>query len=436
MRELFPYQQEGVRWACKQLRHGFKAIMIADEPGLGKTLQAIRAAASICSDYDRPTNVGIVCPAAVTTQWNRAVDEDFVFQTTTNFTVASYERAQKIAWPKQIDVLIVDEAHYLKSRSAKRTQFLLGPDCKGGGLVSCATKVILLTGTPTPNNPAELWPVTRSLFPAAITSTPSPGESARALNYWQFVKRYCVTEQNYLGHEKIIGGKNLAHLREAVSPYILRRTSADVATERPKLLVDPLYLDKPKTLKIETSDAEMIRRALEKEGVSGLKKISSSVATLRRHTGLAKVAPVVSWVREWFESGGGKIALYAYHREVIEQLTLAFNGEFFCVDGAVASDKRPMFAEAFAKHPSRHVFIGQNKAAGVGLDGLQYGCSMGLLIEPEWVPDDNEQIFARLARTGQTKPVTWRVATFSDSIDEDINRACIPKAAANAELWS
>src|ERR1700674_4234287 len=158
--DLLPYQVEGAVWLAGQ-----KTGLLADEMGLGKSAQAIVACDAINAE-----RILVVCPASARINWEREFKRFSTQQRTTTvlstggktplgaLTICSYELATRkgtntllraVNW----DVLILDEAHYLKTPDAQRTHAVYGKK----GLVRSAKRTYALTGTPAPNNASELW---------------------------------------------------------------------------------------------------------------------------------------------------------------------------------------------------------------------------------------------------------------------------------------
>ncbi|WP_197286585.1 MULTISPECIES: DEAD/DEAH box helicase [unclassified Chelatococcus] len=420
---LFPYQEEGAAFLARVGRG-----LLADDMGLGKTAQAIAAARKIAA-----RRVIIVCPASLCENWRREFKRfwpDFPGE----LFVKSYNKVDDFGGATTCDVLILDEAHYLKNKDAKRTRAIFGPRCDGkGGLVERAKQVFLLTGTPTPNNPAELWPLARAVFPDAILNPKIPG---KPLAYWPFVGRYCKTFDNGFGI-KITGGKNLKELRERIAPYVLRRRKEEVLTDLPPIRFDTLPLEGIR-LPVVLNDAgkveaEIIRKTLAEKGVGGLAEIAPHVASLRRITGLAKVGPVVEWVRDWLDAGGSKIVLFAHHKEVIAALSDAFD-RAVVVTGSTTPAVRQAAVDSFQNDPNTRVFIGQLQAAGTGL--TLTAASDLLFVETSWVPAENQQAAMRIHRIGQRNACLVRVATLAGSIDEDVQKAVLRKMQDIRSLWS
>lgn len=418
--ELFPYQVEGARWLANVGRG-----LLADEMGLGKTAQAIAAAKTAGVGY-----VLVVCPASVVPSWRREIAR--FWPDCPAWNVVSYDHVARrvgvLDWGATgiPSVLILDEAHYLKNRTAKRTRAIFGEKCDGvGGLAQEATHVFCLTGTPTPNNPSELWPMLRAVMPGAI-----PGEK-KPLTYSQFLHRYCVLRDNGFGLE-IVKGKNLAELRSRIAPYILRRKKDDVLKDLPPIRFDHLFLEGDLGLPSDLAAlSSLLNFVLDSEGVDGLPKVAQQVSALRRITGLAKVKPVLAWVNDWIEAGGKKLVVFAHHRDVIEALRIPHS---VVLTGSTSAHDRHAAIDAFQNDPDVRVFIGQIQAAGTGI--TLTAASDALFVESSWVPAENEQAAMRIHRIGQKNACTVRFATLAGSIDEKIQRAVLRKTADITKLFN
>lgn len=432
MSQLFPYQKDGVKWLAQR-----DFALLADEPGLGKSAQAIRA----CEGLAR---ILVVCPASLRGNWAREFSRfsesprsvEVVFGarvTGCGVTIVSYDFAAR--YPEALagayDALILDEAHYLKNPKSKRTKAIFGPKCdRTGGIAENADRIYCLTGTPAPNDPSELWPMVRALAPELLDK--------RQHSYWGFVLKYCRTQDRGFGPQ-IIGGKNMGELRGRLTPFILRRKKDEVLPDLPPLRLETLYLDCPSSRELSVLTKELggqIEAALEKDGVSGLGALAPHVAVLRRITGMLKVAGVVETVSNELLNGG-KIVLFAHHTAVIEQLEselVALGLGVVVVSGGTPAGRRSDLVARFQTSPSCRVFIGQLTAAGVGL--TLTAASECILVESSWVPAENEQACMRIHRIGQKAACRVRFATLADSIDEKINRAVLRKTADIAQLFN
>lgn len=426
---LFPYQVLGASFLAER-----KRALLADDMGLGKSATAIAA----CDAVGAKT-VTVICPASVRENWKR----EFKRFGTTGIvpSVHSYNHTTTGPLEGNVDVLILDEAHYLKTKGRKRTTAIFGPKCDGvGGLVERAKHVFCLTGTPAPNNPSELWPMLRAVMPEAISLAPVGAGGVKVsrpgpLSYWAFVQKYCVTRDNGFGLQ-IVKGKNLGELKARIAPFVLRRKKADVLKDLPPIRFDTLPVEGRIDLTPEMEDSAVaVAEALADGGVDGLARIAPHVATLRRLTGLAKVAPVVEWVKDWLEGGGRKIVLFAHHHDVIDGLMSGLKGvRAVALHGELSAQWRQDSIDQFQSDPGLSVFIGQIQAAGTGI--TLTAASDVLFVESSWVPADNEQAAMRIHRIGQKNACLVRFAMLAGSIDEDIQRAVLRKTADISKLFN
>ena len=427
--ELFPYQQEGVDFLVART-----GALLADTMGLGKTAQAVVAAARTMPPGSHSA-ILVVCPASVALNWRREFDLWWpAGQDPPALNVVSYGMLTRnperhlAAEPTHV---ILDEVHYLKNPKAKRTKAVFGPRMTGhGGVIEKAKYVWCLTGTPAPNNPSELWPMLHALNPGAILGTGKQAYTPR--NFWSFTRRYCVVKNNGFG-EVIVRGQRLDELKERMAPFMLRRRKEEVLPDLPELRFGELPLDGKVVgdSTIETGrlcvDEDRIKQALETGGVEALNKLSTEMATVRRLTALAKVGALSEWVKEWLENCDEKIVIFAQHREaiaVLEQVLSAYRPSV--VTGAVSSGERQIAVERFQDQVSGpRVFLGNIQAAGVGI--TLTAASDLVFLEQSWTPADNAQAAMRIHRIGQKRGCLVRVATLAGSIDEAVQRTLARK---------
>lgn len=419
--ELREYQIAGAEFLTER-----RTALLADAMGLGKSAQAIRA----CDNIGAMT-VLVVCPASLRENWRREFTKFSTFKRTIKVmsgrdqicdgavNVVSYDTAVRLKEHlsnKHYDALVLDEAHYLKSLGAKRTQVIYG--WKGEkGIVSKADRIWLLTGTPAPNNPIELYPMCKALFSESFSMG-----NGLAFSKFAFMRRYCVTKNNGFG-EVIIGGKNLAELRVRLDPHFLRRKKEDVLKELPPITFDTLYLTADAKLAVADKglleQMNKVQAALDTEDpMASLEALAAHVATLRRYLGLTKVAPLVAWLKDFLEGSTEKIVVFGHHKDVLTQIRLAVNKitNVACITGETTD--RDAEVQKFQNDPKCRVFIGNIQAAGTGL--TLTAASNLVFAEYSWVPAENEQAAMRVHRIGQENAVIIRYAVVSDSLDERI----------------
>ena len=419
----FPYQVDGIN----HLKNRDMAALW-DDPGLGKSFQTLRA----IIDKGIET-VLIICPASVRLVWAQecakvGLESQVVMKSSQigpGINITSYEGAsgKMFADFVQIDweLIVLDEQHFAKNPKAKRTKRIFGDRMDGnGGLLSCTERMWCLTGTPMPNNPSELYPMCRAMFPDSIMNS-----NGHPMTYWQFVGRYCVTRDNGFGVE-ITGGKNLNKLREQLRGRVLRRKKEDVLKDLPKIRYDMLHVEGD-IRGLPKEELEIIKECLEKDDpLDALRKQGTHVASVRRVTGMAKVKAVKKWIED---NDHDKIVIFAHHRAVIDELCSL--PDTVKIDGSCSQAQREDAVFAF-QHGKAKRLVGQIRAAGTGL--TLTAAQTLLFVEYSWVPAENRQAADRIHRIGQDHNCMVYFAAIPGSIDEDIMKAVKRKLKIYEEL--
>lgn len=389
--------------------------MLADVPGLGKTAQVVRAfdllgvrtatvlvpnqtlAGNFAAEFEKWSLLG-----HKTHILRRSADEvpaDGILFTT--YALASRPEVARKLVRRRVDVLVCDEAHALKERSAQRTKITL----RKTGLLGSASKVWLLTGTPAPNHAGELY-----VF-AKITG-------AWPHSYGAFVDRFCITNENAFGIQ-IIGSKNHEELKALLAPHYKRRTKVE---GRPPLTIDSRGVSASSSLdpyaKLAPADLESVKLAIE-TGNWSLADIPA-VATVRRAVGLAKTDGVAELVNAEREGGFGKILVFAWHSDVIDRLHALIPGSAV-FDGRTSQKRKEELDALIRAGRGPDVVIAQLAAAGVGYTWLDYW--RVVVAEPAWTPDVNDQAIARAWRKGQSTPVLASFVALKGSLDQRITAA-------------
>lgn len=429
-KKLYPFQIEGVKILIKR-----KHNLLADTMGLGKTNQAIALINAL-----KLRRVLIVCPATIKRNWASKLQEwltsarviqiidkktDFVTDLTevviVNYDIISHSymltQLTNIKW----DLLICDEAHRLKNMDAKRTISVLSKE----GLVRCAERTLMMTGTPILNRPVELYPILRVLAPQVI---------APYSDYWKFAKRYCDAYSDGFSFN-VKGASNTDELNKKLREhYMTRRCTHEVEVQLPKKRYEMVFID--------TSDGIRTKfRTLESASRKDFQyqTIDSNVgelATIRRETAEEKVKLYIETIKEYVESTN-KLVIFAYHRSVIRLLEATFEASktgYVSLTGETSQIRRQSSIESFRRDPQIKVFIGQVDAAGEGIDGLQAVCNNVLFLEWSWSPGAIEQACKRVHRIGQTKPVLIRFLVWADTVEEHQMRTVLDKVKVIREV--
>lgn len=420
----YPFQIKGAEWLSEK-----RYALLADEMGLGKSAQAILAADNLLA-----SRVLILCPAVARINWSREFRKFSTFNRpfqiilkgddrpkTDHSIITSYELAVRFFergdWQgHRFDVIVMDEAHFLKSANAKRTKAILGKH----GLVHQGDRVWALTGTPMPNHPGELW-VLLKVF--GVTK----------LTYYQFVTEYCQMPYGWREGDplQVIGARKekQAQLKELLSKVMLRRLASDELDLPPMMLTDTVV--EPGKWELSAEEKKMLEADFERIGANGgvdgpiddafLDAFANSVATLRRYNGCRKIEPVAKLVEEELEAGEySKVVLFAIHRTVVAELAARLRRFLpVTVTGATTPQARQKAVDEFQSNPSCRVFIGNIRAAGTAI--TLTAADQVVMVEQEWVPGDNMQAIKRCHRISQTRPVMVRCVGIADSIDEKIS---------------
>ena len=454
----YEYQVAGVQYALLRPR-----VIIGDDMGLGKTLQAIM----VCNQT-KAENVLIVCPAGLRFNW---VDEwskfstsatkdtlqvvatasDFLGVSGANIVFVSYDLAasakgQKALRARKWDVLIVDEAHYLKNKDTKRSIALLGnpPRSRSAGPSDpiSADRYLFLTGTPVSNRPSDFWNLLRFCAPEHFG------------NWTKYANRYCDAKKVPFGNGfDTTGSSNLGELQTlARGSCMIRRLKTQVLTQLPSKTRKIVALPTPNeiiqelnqlTLTFTTSEktVALARQKLADAKTAGdstelqhaVESLRSAESTLfqetskvRKHIGMAKVDLAISHITDALSQTGSKIIVGAHHADVIEALVSglsAFNP--VVVTGQVAMGLRHERVRIFQNDQRCRVFIGNIIAAGTGL--TLTAAPHVVIVEPDWVPANNAQFEDRAHRIGQAKPVLIEYLAMEQTIDIQILRGLAKK---------
>lgn len=400
--QLYPYQQAGSQWLAQGNRR-----FLADQMRLGKTPQAVTACDLIGAD-----KVLVVCPAIARKVWERGFDA-WAKAVPSHLTIDSYDVVARRpgAFEGDWDAVILDEAHYLKTRTAKRSEAIYGKGAKGDGIIAGAQNVWALSGTPCPNHAAELFTHLRALAPEALAQR-------NVLQYHEFLKRYCVTIEGNYG-PIVVKNKNTAELKEMLAPFMLRRTMAQVFSELPKVRFFDEPMQDPKPVTEFAGDFQ--------DGMD------LPTASERREVGERKAPLVVERLKDDLVDHAHKCVVFAYHKSVIDILKhgLAAHNPVV-ITGDTSGPDRDKAIQGFQNRDDVQVFIGQIDACHSAID-LSRAHTVEI-VEPSWVPEINVQAAWRCMNIAQRMPVTARMFSIANTLDDAIIRTLARKASLISEL--
>ena len=438
--DYFPYQKAAIKFAKTR-----PSTLIGDEMGTGKTVTT----AGIINYDSKIKKVLVICPASLRINWKRELDKWLVknykvgvvnrseYPNGSDIIVINYDVVPKhhetlssIEW----DLLVIDEAHYLKNRNAKRTKYILGHEKSGiSGIKS--KKKVFLTGTPILNRPIEMFPILNAL------------DSETWSSQWKFAKRYCDAKHNGFGWD-FSGSSNLDELQDELrSSIMIRRTKKEVLPELPgkfRQVIELPYNNKIKKLldqeKSEWDNKEELLNELKasslvarisdnrddyKESVESLKQgVAASfgdMAKLREKIALLKVPYVIEHLKDI----DSKVVVFAHHKSVVNALYEELGDEAVVLVGDTKMEDRQDAVDRFQNDPKVKYFIGSIMAAGVGI--TLTSSSHVVFAELDWVPGVINQCEDRCARIGQKNNVLVQHLVLEESLDAKIAKTLTKK---------
>ena len=411
MTKLRPFQLDG----AKRIYAFRGRALLADEQGLGKTLQALFWIKK--TPKHRP--VVIVTPASVKYAWQSEAALHFNMRTE---VIEGRRRKRVMGLPGPIVVInydilkswlpallkaepttvIFDECHYIKNPEAERTKAALD-------LAEHATSVLGLSGTPLTNRPIELWPILYAICPDLF---PERGKYA-----W----RYCKPRYTPWGWQ-YDGATRTGELHRVLTEWcMIRRLKKDVAKELPpkERRMVPFKLDSY----VEYQKAQNnFLHWLKEISPARAKRAKKSEALTKIGYLLRLVAKLkLSWTEKWIEEflechPEKKLIAFTMHTSVIRHLFKKFEKISVVIDGSVTGRKRVEATRRFHSNRRTRLLLGNWKAAGVGLN-LQVAHNIAGLDFP-WTPGDLMQGEDRIHRIGQKEQCVVHYLTALNTIEE------------------
>ena len=405
------YQAFGARFALNQGR-----TLIGDEMGLGKTVQAIAVMAHLAAAGE--THFLVVCPASVLVNWTREIGKHaqltahrvhgprraealVAWQRDGGVAVTTFEGLQHVTSPAEAGeedddgdaggaddgsdgaqvtaagpaLLVVDEAHYVKNPSARRTKEV-------GAWARRSPRALFLTGTPLLNTVEEMTTLAAMLQPRLVANLP--------------------------GHLALLGPEDF---RRAVAPVYLRRNLTDVLVELPpRLTVDEWE-------ELTPAGERAYRDAVAAGNLMAMRRADFSVPDAGDSAKLTRLLEIIEEAR----AGGQRVVAFSFFRDVIARVVDAVGAlpgvrAYGPVTGDVPAALRQEIVDEFSGAAPGAVLVAQVQAGGVGLN--VQAASVVVLTEPQLVPAVEEQAIGRVHRMGQVRPVQVHRLLSEDTVDE------------------
>lgn len=376
------YQNFGSKYMLAQQR-----VLLGDEMGLGKTVQAIGAMNHLYASGAR--HFLVVAPASVLVNWTREVakfsditphllhGQDFAdnlicWYNKGGVGVTNFESVGKILAAKMqdlhLDMVVVDEAHFVKNPEAKRTMNVRQ-------MADAADYAVFMTGTPLENNVTEMRNLIRMLKGSLGSKLSDNADT--------FEKQAC-------------------------SVY-LRRTRADVLKELPE------KTETQEWCKLGSAEKKAYNKQVMSKNFMGMRQVSWDVKNPDDSSKAERLREIV----EEAVKDGRKVLVFSYFLGTLGKVMDMF-GESACgpIDGSVSMERRQEIIDEFTASRDKHVLVAQAISGGTGLN-IQ-AASVVVFCEPQIKPSIETQAIARSYRMGQAHDVLVYRLLAEDTVDERI----------------
>ena len=377
---LYDFQIEGIKFG---IEHHCR-FLLADEMGVGKTIQAI----SLCYLYREDWPVLIVCPGSMKYLWKGEIQTWLGFKDKrinilnsskqkisdeAYFYIISYDLVSHILKKLKkmnFNFVILDEAHCIKNRETIRAKNILP-------IAIRAKRLILMTGTPLLAKPLEGYPLLYALRPDIFPF------------FKQYAYRYCDPQPTPFGISWS-GTSNTKELHWLLSTLMVRRLKKEVLNKLPpkrrqkvEIKTDPEILEKIKEARV---------------------KVKGRNGTLLAYTltSTAKKDGVCEYVSDILTDSDEKIIVFAYHHEMmnsVESLLKEKNVDYIRIDGSTKQDKRYDYVRYFQQKQDCRVAIVSIIAGSTGITLNK--AHIVIFAELTWTPSIMIQAEDRAHRIGQ-----------------------------------
>jgi SWI/SNF-related matrix-associated actin-dependent regulator 1 of chromatin subfamily A len=446
------YQRAGIEYAMSR-----RDTLIADEPGLGKTIQALGVANVLLQSQSR-VRMLVVAPKIALWNWRRESEKWLVTphsvaiwttkkQDDADIVILNYEILSKLKVElraREWDVIVYDEAHALKTRDSQRTIAALG-DGRGASPIP-GKRRLFLTGTPVLNRPVELYPLLHAMG------------LPEARGFFKFAERYCNGREGRFGYDAS-GATHMDELQQILRRQVMvRRLKADVLKDLAPKRYSVVQLDAStselrKAIAAENAAAsayeafqplrdeakaaheggdEKRARALMGRLSSECQVSSTDMSRLRRATAVAKIPLVAEHLVTLLEGSEESVLVMAHHKEVVAGIVAAMEEAGYpcaVITGDTSSEDRQR-AQDDIQGKRKRVFVGSMRACGVAI--TLTAASTVVFAEQDWTPGIMSQAEDRAHRIGQQSSVLVQYLVVDGSLDVNMAKAVGGKAGVIA----
>ncbi|MBO0849702.1 MAG: DEAD/DEAH box helicase [Pseudonocardia sp.] len=452
-RELMPHQGQLVAAAAA----GHRSFLLADEPGLGKTAQALLAAKA-ANAYP----LLVVVPNVVKTNWVREAELWTPSRSATaihgngetmdgfaDIVVVNYEVLDRhLGWIGDLGFrgMVIDEAHFIKNKTSQRSQHVLRLSERIRSRIA-RPLLMALTGTPLINDIEDFRAIWQ--FLGWIDDTKPLAELMHALEetgltpadpgFYREARR-CVVDLGIVRRRKVDVAADIPARRIADLPVELDQKVGRSIREAEQGLARRMVARYESALArrktgpvVEGIDHDLVRRIATRERKEATKaEGGENVFAMMRRIGQAKAVLAADYATQLARSAG-KVVFFAKHVDVMDTAQETFTKagiRFSSIRGDQTSTVRQKQIDAFVNDPDVAIAVCSLTAAGVGIN-LQVASNI-VLAELSWTDAEQTQAIDRSHRIGQTEPVTaWRIIA-AQTIDARIAELIDSKAGLAA----
>jgi SWI/SNF-related matrix-associated actin-dependent regulator 1 of chromatin subfamily A len=389
---------------------GNDKYILADDMGLGKTTSTVIA--SLESDVEK---VLIICPASLKINWQREIEnytdkEISIIEgkkwEPADYTIINYDILKNFHDPKHpeksdilnygFDLVVMDEAHYIQNVKANRTKI-------ANSIVKKVGRVWLLTGTPMTSRPMNYYNLLDLV------------DSPVADNWMAYAIRYCAGYQFSVGAKKVwnvTGSSNLEELRDRIKPQVLRRLKEDIL-DLPEKIITPVYL-RLKSKEYEKLMGEYYDWYNSSEESTSLTIQFSKLMMVRQVIAESKIKDTIELAQNIIDQGK-KVIIFTNFTNTLNQIADHFGKSVVKLDGKMSKPQRQHSVDEFQNNEKINVFVGNLKAAGVGI--TLTAAEAVIMNDLSFVPSDHSQAEDRAYRYGQKFSVSVYYPIFENTIE-------------------
>jgi SWI/SNF-related matrix-associated actin-dependent regulator 1 of chromatin subfamily A len=389
-----------------------KKFILADDMGLGKTTSTIIAALETGAK-----KILIICPATLKINWKREIEnysdrpifisEGKQFSTEDDFVIVNYDIMKNFHDPKKkddslilmskFDLIIIDEAHYIKNAQAQRTKLI-------NDITKSVDRLWLLTGTPMTSRPIDYFNLLSLI------------DSPVAKNWMAYVIRYCAGFQFKVGPRKIWnvqGASNLEELRDRTAGLTLRRLKENVL-DLPDKIITPVYLRLKSKVYEEVMGDYYNWYEKNPEESKSLTVQFTKLTKVRQIIADEKIAQTIEIAENIIEQDK-KVIIFCNFTDSLNKITEHFGKAAVKLDGSMSKVERQFSVDQFQENDKIKVFVGNIKAAGVGI--TLTSAEAVIFNDLSFLPSDHAQAEDRAYRYGQKNNVLVYYPIFENTIE-------------------